>query len=207
MSTHIINERDRTCMKCEHKWTAPVEFSPYTRNLTGEVTPHCPICADNAIMSGPNKAYVHMEQVIANVNNGLRAIGYSHEVKYEQWANGWADGPHWEIKPAPKFYFTGGGKTMSVPDLPTFYLHQEERIVSVQTLMGKTAEKRWVWVVDVIITKTPSNRDEPPYEDNFEVCTHATAEGALIEAILCYFRNRMYDSISVVEPEVEEAWP
>lgn len=201
MNTHIINERERTCMGCNHVWVAPVEMSPYTFNLSGERTPHCPKCWDNAVMSGPNKAYTHMEGVCRALTNALACIGVPGEVTYSQWPNAWAD-PQWEIK-------------ISELNL-VFYLHQEEREVQGRPTFnfkgsGKSAYipiyKDWLWVVNVIITKTPPHRDEPPYEDSLEVSTHATAEGALIEAVLSYFRNTMYDSLPVIEPEVEESWP
>lgn len=192
MNTHIINERERTCMGCDHVWVAPVEMSPYTFNLSGERTPHCPKCWDNAVMSGPNKAYTHMEGVCRALTNALACIGVPGEVTYSQWPNAWAD-PQWEIK-------------ISELNL-VFYLHQEEREREFKSISVNRRVKQWVWIVNVIITKTPANRDEPPYEDSLEVSTHATAEGALIEAVLSYFRNTMYDSLPVIEPEVEESWP
>lgn len=192
MNTHIINERERTCMGCNHVWVAPVEMSPYTFNLSGERTPHCPKCWDNAVMSGPNKAYTHMEGVCRALTNALACIGVPGEVTYSQWPNAWAD-PQWEIK-------------ISELNL-VFYLHQEEREREFKSISVNRRVKQWVWIVNVIITKTPANRDEPPYDDNMEVSTHATAEGALIEAVLSYFRNTMYDSLPAIEPKVEESWP
>lgn len=194
MNKHITNERMRTCGECAHQWVSPVERNAWTRNLSGEVTPPCPQCGSKHIHSGPDRAFQHMEKVSRTVTRAIQNILPDSSVGYQQWANGWASGPHWEIR-------------FRASMLPTFYLHQEQREVEFKTIGVHRRQFVWKWVVNVIVTKTPNNRDEPPYDDSFEVCTHDTAEGALIEAVLSYFRNVMYDSISVVETPPEEAWP
>lgn len=45
--------RDRECMACGHKWTAPVVLSQWTANLSGEAKVWCPKCNSPAVMSSP----------------------------------------------------------------------------------------------------------------------------------------------------------
>lgn len=181
-------------MACHHEWTTPVVRGTWTQALSGEITPRCPKCNAPAVQSGPNKAFLHMAGVSRAVTQALVPLVPGAECGWSLWADSWADGPQWEI-------------TFRRTDLPTFYLHQEERDVEFKSIGVVHRRRIWKWIVNVIVTKTPSNRDEPPYDDNFEVSVAGSAESALIEAILCYFRNGMYDSISATEQATEEAWP
>ena len=45
--------RDRYCIDCQHKWTAPVQYSAYTQKLSGEARLWCPVCNGGNIMSEP----------------------------------------------------------------------------------------------------------------------------------------------------------
>jgi hypothetical protein len=50
-----IKVRDRECQTCKWGWTSEVKMSPYTTNLSGEATEHCPMCNSKNVISWPIK--------------------------------------------------------------------------------------------------------------------------------------------------------
>ena len=59
--------RTHTCLRCEHRWTTAVAFSPHSPAISGERTEQCPICDYRGVMSSPW--------------HGKEAVGLSPEAK------------------------------------------------------------------------------------------------------------------------------
>ena len=54
--------RDRECMSCGNKFTAPVVMSSHTSNLSGEATVWCPKCASRSVVSHPVREEIANER-------------------------------------------------------------------------------------------------------------------------------------------------
>ena len=59
-----------------------------------------------------------------------------------------------------------------------------------------------LWVSHAVVLRD-GGRWDPPYEEEEEVAESATVEGALIESVLVYFRNAMYDCQPYTEPSID----
>jgi len=49
-----IHVRDWEC-QCGHKWTAEVQLSAHTPNLSGERTVWCPLCQQRPLIGSPHR--------------------------------------------------------------------------------------------------------------------------------------------------------
>jgi len=47
--------RDRTCLRCQHRWTEKIVLSTITSNLSGEKLVCCPKCGTREVVSGPSR--------------------------------------------------------------------------------------------------------------------------------------------------------
>lgn len=184
MNALVKMERPRTCMACGHTYVAPVEFSAFTPNLTGELTPPCPRCGSKSISSGWNVAFVHMDRECRYVQVALRRLfGMSATVEFK----------------LEDMYGSGGGVwnlTLTFLDEKlTLEVGQVIEKHTVRTISKDEEQERWTWQVQGEIT-CPGSYMEPDCSDLVEVGRHVCLSTALVDVVADYFRNRMYDSIS-----------
>jgi antirestriction protein len=64
-----IMMRDRECTECGHKWSSQVSFTPYTANLSGEISQQCPECNSRSVTSYP--AYPSAEEFAIHDHEGF----------------------------------------------------------------------------------------------------------------------------------------
>lgn len=67
--------RKRTCLDCNHKWSAACKLTPHTANLSGEQSQWCPKCGTKNVMSGPHYFPRKREKLIVANNTTLRRDG------------------------------------------------------------------------------------------------------------------------------------
>jgi hypothetical protein len=130
---------------------------------------------------------VVMRAACTNVQHALRnGIGM---LNAEVYYRGEADGIfEFEIRP-------------TIGYMRQFFVQQQERTYATATLLRSREHKRMAWVSHAIVQKD-GGRWDPPYEEEEEVAESPTVEGALIESVLVYFRNAMYDCQPYIEPNI-----
>jgi DNA-directed RNA polymerase subunit RPC12/RpoP len=180
-------KRTHECMKCKYKWDQEVVHT-CTPKLSGEATVYCPKCGSRSIMSGPVHEFMVMEQARKQVQNALRnAIGMLEaEVDFQG-----GDGDTFDFQ-----ILFGAGYNVE------FHLRYMAGTKLVRTITGMQVEHNQ-WVTYARVTKD-GGRWDPPYEDDVEVAKGATPEIALIEALLVYFRNAMYDSLPQIDIDLTD---
>ena len=127
-----------------------------------------------------------MRTACTNVQHALRnGIGM---LNAEVYYRGEADGIfEFEIRP-------------TIGYMLQFFVQQIERETTTPTLAHSLRRMHTLWVSHAIVQKD-GGRWDPPYEEEEEVAESLTVEGALIESVLVYFRNAMYDCQPYTEPE------
>jgi hypothetical protein len=184
-------------LNCKHHWQGEVVYSQHTQMLTGEVTPPCLVCGSKTIMSGPIHEFVIMECAAKAVARALRNIGM-HDAYGDD----------------PEVNFTGGSeegydfviRIGKGPGRLEFRIAEETRPVEVKTIAGGHMEVQTLWVAHAEVM-CDGGRDDPPYSDEIEVAEGGSPENVLIEALLVYFRNTMYDSMPYIERNLDEDIP
>jgi DNA-directed RNA polymerase subunit RPC12/RpoP len=176
--------RDHTCMECGHKWTAPVTYG-YTQNLTGEVTLPCNQCGSKSISSGPIPIVVEVDKGVNRVTRALQVLGYRDARNA------------FEYNEEPIFKVV---LSLREEDKLVFYLEQHE--VEYRVLGSPIMRKKVKWGVSVEHT-TPGTHWEPDDTDLMEIADGASVESALVEAVLSYFRNTLYDCMPQTDPDLD----
>jgi hypothetical protein len=175
-------------MKCKYKWDQEVVHA-CTPNLSGEAKAYCPKCGSRSVMSGPVHEFVVMETARKAVQNALRnSIGMlESEVDFQG-----GDGDTFDFQ----ILFGAGYKV----EFHLRYMIREEKL---PTLTGNFVKPVARWESYAYVTKD-GGRWDPPYEDEQLVASGGTPEIALIESLLIYFRNAMYDSLPQIDIDLTD---
>jgi hypothetical protein len=129
-----------------------------------------------------------MRKACTNVQHALRnGIGM---LNAEVYYRGEADGIfEFEIRP-------------TIGYMLQFFVQLIERDTTTPTLSGGRRITHRLWVSHAVVQKD-GGRWDPPYEEEEEVAESPTVEGVLIESVLVYFRNAMYDCQPYTEPSFD----
>ena len=130
-----------------------------------------------------------MRKACTNVQHALRnGIGM---LNAEVYYRGEADGIfEFEIRP-------------TIGYMLQFFVQLIERPITTPSLIrSKEYSKRMAWVSHAVVQRD-GGRWDPPYEEEEEVAESPTVEGVLIESVLVYFRNAMYDCQPYTEPSID----
>lgn len=177
--------RMRTCLTCGTQWESPVVHGP-TFKLTGEITPSCIKCGSRAIASTPIPIVVEVDKGLNRVTRALQVLGF----RDAQSGFTFSDDPIFKVT----IKLHGDAQRLE------FYLEQQQKEYHV--LGSPIVRNRTQWVVSVEMTR-PGTHWEPDFTDVADLCTGGSVESALIEAVLSYFRNTMYDSTPQENPSFD----